>query len=362
MTAAELIDFCRLQVDEPNDSYWDEFDWGKYIRIGLEQFLSKTKAGLYRETIPVDTTKVKEDETIHVMTMQMIDDSPGGGTSIHGKSFIIYDTDDNAYTFIFTTAGTITSAADIAAKRYYIQITAADLAATIATKVNLAIAGATAVPVTSTVANDTLTITWDETGYTTGISNVNVTNGLATLTIITTTQGYNNGYELKYQISQEKTIIRNDTEAGDVAPMKRVGYEDYSITTSDERQYAKLCIIDVFKNKIVHPFSTGSVTVQYYILPRAEDYETIIEKFVLPDFSLAIAWYALFLATARDKNVVVSRDYYSRFRGMTEDAMKEISKREPSNETDSFDLRNYNPHLETNLPGMSGLFGRGESN
>jgi hypothetical protein len=356
MTYDEILAFVKLQLDEENPAYWTDANMRTYLVQGASQFLSRSGLGTVKQTITLDTARVRETETKHVQTVQFVPDSPGGGNSITGQSFILYDTEGLAYTFIFSNTGAVTTDAMIALRRYYITFAPGATASAIASAAYSVMTSIANSPWSVSISLDTLSIAWTLYGYTVGAANVDVSNGVDTFAMTVVTQGYDDGYFFDYPFAREKSVIYTDADGLD-HKLTRFGWEDYRLLTLDERQIGEVCHIDAFKGKIIVPYTAGTIIVHFYPTASSDTLDNVL-KYVIPeDFHLAIAKFALYLATQKDKNITISATYYGEFKSECNRALEMAATREVSNYSEGWSLDNHNPHKEQNLPSLAGQFG-----
>ena len=167
MTIDELIDFCRLQVDETEDSYWTPADWRSYALLAMKKFLVTTKLGLVRERIILDPNIVQPEETQHELQITCVADLPLGGNTINQQSFVLTDLSGQNWTFKYSTSGQVSTQAERDAFLFWVAITALDDAQTVALKTH-AIIAASGFPAAAVLLAEFITITFNVAGYTTG--------------------------------------------------------------------------------------------------------------------------------------------------------------------------------------------------
>lgn len=355
MTIDELIDFCRLQVDETEDSYWTPADWRSYALLAMKKFLVTTKLGLVRERIILDPNIVQPEETQHELQITCVADLPLGGNTINQQSFVLTDLSGQNWTFKYSTSGQVSTQAERDAFLFWVAITALDDAQTVALKTH-AIIAASGFPAAAVLLAEFITITFNVAGYTTGGQNINVNNGVDTFAIDTLTQGYDDGYFLNFNIQEEKAILY--IADGETTPVMRIGFEDYRLLTDEQKKDDFTCFIDTFKKKITVPWDTGEIRVHYYPSPEDSDIETFLASIIPSDYHEALAEYMLYLALNRDKNFTQAYQYRGLFKSSCDQAKADLAARERSNYNEDFDFSNYRPHANQYQDGDSGLFTR----
>lgn len=356
MTIDDLISFCQLQTDEFGDAYWEPADWRQYALLAMKKFLTLTRMGIIREKITIDTTKVQEEETQEQIQITCVADFPIGGNTIDTQTFILLDLTGKTWTFNYTTTGRITTDDEKAALIFWISITTGDNAQTVAQKTMAAIL-LSAFPAALSALAENITVTFNDAGYTTGGSNVTVSNGVDTFLFTTVVQGYDDGYFLEFAVQEEKSIIYVSADSPKVAVL-RIGREDYTLLTVTQRQCDRVCYLDTFKGKISVPWIAGQIWVQYFPVPEDKDIEKFLQYVIPGNYHEAITEYMLYLALNRDKNFTQAYQYRGLFKSSCDQAVLDMSSREVSNYSEDFDTSDLNPHIDHDVPRNDGIFTR----
>lgn len=351
MTLEELISYCRLQVDEESDAYWTEENWTTYLVLGAQRLMAHAKAGVYRQSVLMDSSSVADGGVIHAHQITFIADNTSGGYSINGKYFIVDDLDGLSWKVQFTTAG----AQATEERQIMVGIAANDTAAACALAAKNAINASSAFPATAEVASEVMTLTWKSLGWTAGAANVDVIANTDILTVAVLTQGYDDSYDLGMPFQKELGILY-DAGDGDKYPLRRISWEEWNALSLADRQDSYACFIDAKRAKLFSPFDTGTISLSYLPQITASSLSTALSDVIAEDWHQAIAYYALYQATLRDQEATRSQHFLAAFRALADEAKVESQRREVENIDYGFDTRDWKPQRTPSFPSQGGAF------
>lgn len=347
MTSAELISYCRLQVDEQTDGYWTDPDWLRYLTIGAQRLMAYAKAGVYRQTIEMDSAQVIDGGVIHVHSATMIPDLTSTGHSLNGLYFVVDDLDGVSWKIQFTTAG----AQATEENQIMVGIAANDTASAVALAVKNAVNASALFPALASVASEVLTLTWKTLGYTAGAANVNVENGTDTFSVAVVTQGYDDSYALGMKFQKERGCVYDPEDGGGTKYlMRRISWEEWIAFSLQDRQNAYCYYVDSSRALLFSPFDTGRIYLEFLPQVTESGLETALADVIPEDFHQAIAYYALYQATLRDKEATQSQHFLAAYRALAEEAKTEHARRMTENMDYGWNTDRWIPSRDNPMP------------
>jgi hypothetical protein len=357
MTVAEIVSFIRLQISEEREAFYSDNDIELYIDRALARFLKKTGAGIYKQTITIDPSKIGPVELPEIISISV--GTPDVTDTLNSKYIVLYDGTDTPWAFYFDTNGTSTAPTGYA-NVIKVTISTGMVATAIGTALTLAITNA----VTATGSSPffalqqpsliDITVTNNTAGNINNTSyNANATTTSGTILFSVTQYGVDDSYDLDLPFLRERSLalVLGD---GTRKNLNRIAYEDYIRTSDDKLLQYYACYIDTRRQKLfISPnMPAGNIYLEYHVGFKAGTASQFLDGLILQEeYHEAIQSYGVYLAYKKDKELQLANTYLQEYLDYERNARHEVEEQLVNPLSKDWTFDNTNIHSNSLLQG-----------